>query len=210
MKRYDIRVRFDRGYIADPYWPARAKLIDVQKASGVNRARSEANRRKALDEWLRSQNHTFEWFLDLERQANEPFYRNGTGEIIIPTEQVTAFMVCTCHMARAATRPCPPEQVRTMFDFTDWHTGKTEKDGTWERFAVVQAGTGQKLSNQRGLRKSDYIKSFDASGQLEMSDQHVKPAVVQQALKWGGEFVGVGASRKMGWGRFELLEFTEV
>jgi len=32
---------------------------------------------------------------------------------------------------------------------------------------------------------------------------------VEQALKWGGEFVGIGASRKMGGGRFDLFEFHE-
>ena len=28
------------------------------------------------------------------------------------------------------------------------------------------------------------------------------------ALEYGGENIGIGSGRKMGWGRFEILEFT--
>lgn len=30
------------------------------------------------------------------------------------------------------------------------------------------------------------------------------------AKAWGGQFVGIGASRKMGWGRFDLRDFAAM
>lgn len=52
MLTLSMQCSFARGYIAEPYWPQRAKLIDIQKESGMNRARSAANRRKSLEEYL--------------------------------------------------------------------------------------------------------------------------------------------------------------
>ena len=108
----------------------------------------------------------------------------------------------------AASRPCEPSQVRSRFIVTPWQTDKQAKDGIWERFATVSAGTGQKLSNQRGLRRSEYIEKFEAKGSITFDQDYVNPATLEQAIAWGGKFVGIGASRKMGWGRFELKQFV--
>lgn len=208
MLSYDIECHFARGYIADPYWPARARLIDVQKNSGMNRAKSTANRRKALEEYLRSVGMTLADYEALERQANEPFYRDATGAIIIPELHVISFLVATCDEARAAQRPCQPEQVRSRFVVSDWATGKSAPDGVWERFATVASGTGAKLSNQRGLRASPYIANFTARGSVSFDPDYVDPKTLKTALEWGSTFVGIGASRKMGWGRFTLTGFS--
>jgi hypothetical protein len=228
MLNYKIAATFTKGYIANPYWPEMARLIDIQKQSGVNRARSAANRRKALDEYLRANGMKLTDYEELERLAARPFHTNGSGalahananasadahadgsspEIIIPEEKVYAFLVNACDVARSANRPCPPEQIRTLIKATDWHTGKTKPDGVWERFAVVASGTGQKLSNQRGFRSSQYISNFTATGSVEINPSFVKPDVLRRLIEWGGENIGIGASRKMGWGRF-TLEWTE-
>jgi hypothetical protein len=208
MQTIALTLYFDRGYIADPYWPALARLIDIQKHSGLNRARSAANRRKALEEYLNAHNMTLADYEALEKSAHEPFYRAPNGEIIIPENQVLAFLVATCDEARSATRPCAPDQVRSRFLASPWTTGKTKADGVWERFATVAAGTGQKLSNQRGLRRSEYIEKFEARGTLCFDPDFVDPQSLQRALQFGGQFVGIGASRKMGWGRFECRDFS--
>jgi hypothetical protein len=206
---YEISAKFGRGYIADPYWPALHNLINIQKKSGMNRAKSDANRRKALEEYLQREGMTFEDFEALEKQATQPFYRNAS-DIIIPELHVTSFLVATCDEARAATRPCQPNQVRSRFICSAWHTGKREADGIWERFATVTSGTGQTLSNQRGFRRSLYISDFTATGTITFDLEFVEPKALRNALDWGGKFVGIGASRKMGWGRFELTGFKEL
>jgi hypothetical protein len=210
MQTMTISTYFERGYIADPYWPARARLIDIQKQSGLNRARSAANRRKALEEWLNANSMTLADYEALEAKSNEPFYRDGQGNIVIPENQILSFLVATCDEARSATRPCDPNQVRSRFIAGAWSTGKTKADGVWERFATVSAGTGQKLSNQRGLRRSEYIEKFEAQGSISFDPDYVDPKTLERALAWGGQFVGIGASRKMGWGRFELRSFVEI
>lgn len=203
MLTLSMQCSFARGYIADPYWPQRAKLIDIQKESGMNRARSAANRRKSLEEYLNVRGMTLEEYDRIEREAQEPFYRDEDGEIIISEHHVMSFLVSTTYQARSANRPCAPEQVRSRFIVTPWSTGKTHPDGVWERFVTVTAGTGAKLSNQRGLRANQYIEKFVASGKISYDPDFVDTETLKRSIVWGGQFVGIGASRKMGWGRFE-------
>jgi hypothetical protein len=92
---------------------------------------------------------------------------------------------------------------------SNWQTGKQKPDGVWSRFAVVATGSGQKLSNQRGLRVSRYISEFTTAGTIGLDENFIKPETLEQVIRWGGQFVGIGASRKMGWGRFELLKFSQ-
>lgn len=209
MQTAALVLYFKRGYIAHPYWPAMARLVDIQKNSGMNRAKSSANRRKALEEYLRSVTPpmTLMDYEELERKAKEPFYRGEGGEIIIPELHVMSFLVATCDEARAANRPCDPNQVRSRFIVTPWPTGKHEKDGDYERFALVTGGSGQKLSNQRGFRTNPYISDFEAYGTISFDHEFVDPATLKRALEYGGMFVGIGASRRMGWGRFDLRKF---
>lgn len=205
---YDITVKFSRGYIGDPYWPEVDKLINITKKSGMNRAKSDANRRKALEEYLQREGMAFSDYEELEKRAKQPFYYDENGNIMIPELHVVSFLYATCDSARAANRPCQPDQVRSRFFCSPWTTDKAKEDGIWERFATVTSGTGQTLSNQRGLRRSAYIEKFTAHGTIEFDTEFVEPKTLRAALEFGGKFVGVGASRKMGWGRFELMKFN--
>jgi hypothetical protein len=194
---------FQKGYIADPYWPARDTLINIQKQSGMNRAKSDANRRKALEAHLKSVGMSFDDYEELEQRAAAPFYMNGS-HILIPDLHVYGFLVNSVDQARSAQRPCEPDQVRSRFTASSWMTTKSKADGVWERFAMVSAGTGQKLSNQRGLRRSQYIEKFSADGEIEFDEAFVKPSVLRDLVEFGGINIGIGASRKMGWGRFAV------
>ena len=194
---------FVKGYIGDPYWPARDTLINIQKQSGMNRAKSDANRRKALESHLKGLGISFDNYEDLEKRAAMPFYMNGKC-IIIPELQVYGFLVNSTFNARSAQRPCEPDQIRSRFIASSWITAKEKADGVWERFALVSAGTGQKLSNQRGLRRNQFIEKFSAKGEIEFDEGFVKPSVLRDLVEHGGANVGIGASRKMGWGRFTV------
>lgn len=146
-------------------------------------------------------------FDELQRLAERPFYTTPDGFIVLPANHVASMMVNACMEARAASRPCPPDQLRARVDVSDFLTAKTESDGVWERFAVVTGGTGAKLSNQRALRRNEYIEDFDARGTFALDPDFVRPDTLQKLLEWAGENVGIGASRKMGWGRFTVSEF---
>jgi hypothetical protein len=208
---YRIEVAFPEGpecgYVGHPYTPDMYRYIEITKLSGMNRARSTANRRKALEEHLNQIGMTLADFEELERRSKIAFtYEDGF--IVIPAHHVQSFLVATCDEIRSASRPSPPEQVRSRIRVTGWRTDKTEPDGNWERFALVATGTGAKLSNQRAFRTNAYITGFKARGEMSINADFVDPKTLEAAIRWGGENVGVGASRKMGWGRFSLEAFA--
>lgn len=215
MIRYTVHLR---SYIAHPYWPEMDKLVNITKESGMSRARSSANRRKALEEHLKQIGMTLSEYDDLEARANRPFHLDDERCVSVPKPNVEAMLVATCDTIRAAGRPCGPDQVRTVLHLSEWTTTARAEDAKlWERYAVVSSGTGAKLSNQRGLRRNYYVGAEPpigeptpkviATGSVGLNPEMVKPDVLKHALEYAGEWVGIGASRKMGWGRFELMEW---
>jgi len=217
----DIRVvaHFEKGYIGHPYWPAREKLINIQKESGVNRVRSEQRREKALRDYLSSKGLSMDDYTALETQADIPFYTvNGTREIMIPAHHVHGCLANAADLCSASIRIARTEQIRTVVSSSDWLTGKTEPDGIWERFVVVKSGSGQSLSNQRALRTNPYIGvgekgegvAFDATGLLHFIGDKEQLPKLREFLAWAGREVGLGAARKLGWGRFEIKTFEPV
>lgn len=203
MEEFKVTVHLGT-YIAHPYWPEREKLINIIKESGVSRARTVQTRRKALDSYLDGTGMTRAEYEELERLAARPFHRDDDGHIIVPELHVMSMIVATCDQIGSRDRPCPPELARTLLRPSEWSTGKRGPDGVWERFAVVSSGTGAKLSNQRALRTDPYIKDAAATGTLDVDTAAIRPNVLWKALAWAGTHVGIGAARKMGWGRFTL------
>ena len=208
------QLAFARGYIAHPYWPELERLINIEKESGTRRARSEANRTKALTQYLTKIDMTVADLEKLRTRANRPFYTvadqppvNGhdAREIIIPPHQVYGCLVQAADVAPAATRIANPDQVRSVLTIDEpVYTSKTAGDGVWERFAVVTSGSGAKLSNQRALRSNVYLAAFSAPLSVEFDDSLVDPKKVREFLAYAGREVGIGASRKLGWGRFTV------
>lgn len=205
-------------FLAHPYRREMNALINITKESGMNRARSTANARKALEEHLRSIGMTLAEFDALKGQANDPWTVDAEGRIVIPRLNVTSMCVAMCDEARAAQKPCPPAMVRTALRPSAWSTDAEPTDAhVWERFAVVTAGTGAKLSNQRGFRSNEFIgadppeggptKAVTAIGTFDINPDMVRPEILASALSWAGDRIGIGASRKMGFGRFTVVAF---
>lgn len=198
-----VILRFtEPGYIADPYWPETYQLIEIQKKCGMNRTRSEANKRRALEQHLIEAGMTLADYDRLALLSARPFHTNGDGHIVIPAEKVLSCLVNAADVAPAKLRIA---SLRTALRASDFHTPKAGPDGRWERFAVVTLGTGAKASNQRGFRSSAYIRDFDATGDLEVEPDMVDPRAVRTLLEFAGRQVGIGASRRMGWGRFTVV-----
>lgn len=213
-----LPIRFRKGYIAHPYWPAREKVINIEKESGTRRARSEANRAKSLTDYLRKIGMSEVEYEALRRQADRQFYvvsdvlqRGDTAsgkdmdEIVIPQHQVYGAFAQASNTARSATRIASADNIRTVLELLEpIYTGHHERDGVFERFAVPTAGTGAKLSNQRALRTNDFLGPFSAEMTVQFDPHLVAPDRVRNFLEFVGRDVGVGACRKMGWGRFEI------
>lgn len=206
-----IKVRFEKGYIADPYWPEREELINIQKASGVNRLRGEDRRAKALSDYLAAKHMTMDDYRRLEELAESPFYtQEATEEIIVPRHQVHGCFAQGGSQCSSSLRIARAEQIRTILESSDWLTGKSQQDGVWRRFVVVKSGSGKSLTNQRALRANPFIAGFDATGILTFAGDAAQLPRLRDFLVWAGREVGVGASRGMGWGRFTVLELEAV
>ena len=208
-------IRFPVGYIADPYWIAQEKRIDIEKKSGINRVRSQERRAKALDSYLKSIDMTLADFRALEEAAKRPFYtvadlKNGaaTGghpgdEIVIPPHQLYGMCAQGCDQASSAIRLTRRDQLRSVVKIAPVFTGKAKPDGVFERFVTVTGGTGAKLSNQRGIRHNAYLAAFEAQLIISFSDDMVAAPRVKEFIAFCGREVGVGACRKMDYGRFD-------
>ena len=201
-----ITLHFAKGYIGHPYWVERSKLIDIQKASGLNRVRSEDKRAKALKAFLDTHDMTMDDYRALEVAANRPFYTDAAGLIVISAHQLHGLMGQADDNAPSSIRLARPEQIRTLIEWEDLATGKTKPDGIFERFVPVKSGTGQMLSNQRGLRADPYIENFSASGAVKiLTEEHLVKA--RQFIEWAGIEIGVGAARKVSYGRFTVTQW---
>jgi len=195
-----VTIRFEKGYIANPYWPALERLITLKKQSGVDRARSETKRQQALKAWLDKSGMTMDDFAMLARDAARPFHTSPTGEILIPAHHLHGFIAATAAVVPSAMRLAKPEQIRTVLECGDFVTGKTKADGVFERFIR------NPLTNQRRLQTDEYIADFTATGQVRLvNDDLVKQA--REFVAFGGREIGIGACRKMGWGRFTIMEW---
>ena len=213
--RFRLSVHFDKGYIAHPYWPEREKLINIQKESGMNRVRSTAAREQALKAYLQSRGMTVEDYKGLEAAADRQFYLGGDGDkrIIIPAHHVYGCFAQACDQAASAARLTRREQLRSLLWTSDWLTDKTGPDGVWERMVVVTSGTGARLSNQRALRANEYIRDFNAEGEIRLLVAAPDDALgrrLRDFVAFAGRDIGIGASRKMAWGRFEIVTIEPI
>lgn len=193
-------------YIAEPYWPEREQVVSILKQSGYNRAQSQDRREAALLKYLDKIGMTIENFHSLEKMASRPWYTTEDGKILIPRHQISGCLVQACQSAPAGSR-IPQDELRSILKIGDFVTKKTDADAKeWSRFILPTDGKGNKLSNQRRLTVSRYIEDFDAEGIIEFSTADIKTKAVVDLLKHAGKRIGCGASRKMGYGRFEVKD----
>lgn len=208
MPTAHVTLYFGEKYIADPYWPEREELINIQKNSGMNRARSEQKREETLKEYLRRNGYSLEQYAELERLSRRPFYTNEKGQIILSTHQMYGCLIEAARNISASQRPCEPNNLRHVLRLTDFVTTKRQSDGVFKRLVMPKSGTGQPLSNQRALRMNDYIADFEATGTLSFFPEDIRSAdELPDFLTYAGQRIGVGASRKMGCGRFVVKDF---
>lgn len=198
-----VTIKMPKGYIGNPYWPAMERLITLRKQSGVDRARSETKRNQALKAWLDKNNMTMDDYAALEREAVKPFYTTNTGEIVIPAHHFHGFLGATAALAPAAVRLAKPDNIRTIIECSDFATGKMKPDGIYERFVR------NPLTNQRRLQTNEYIADVTAKGQVRLVNDDMFDSA-REFFAFGGREIGIGAARKMGWGRFEIAEWVKA
>jgi hypothetical protein len=195
-------------YIGHPYWPERDLCIDIEKKSGVNRQKSEDKRRAALEAECKSRGMTYDDYLAAKEKAAEPWYRNGSRKIIIPRHQMAGALVQAIGSVPAKVRgKFTKDNFRALVQIGDFETDREESDGTFSRFVKLDA------SNQRSHQTNDYIGVYldqgtpvTAVGQITIVDEK-SIDTVHGLFEKAITDIGVGAARKMGFGRGLIAEW---
>ena len=197
-------------YIAHPFWPARNRVIEIEKKSGVNRQKSDDKRQAALKAECQRQGYTLEQYEQFKREAAEQWYRtNGRGSaIIIPRHQLAGAVVQTIATAPKALRgPFDKDNFRALIQIGDFATTLTVASGVFGRFVKLEG------SNQRSWQENEYVgryldtgAPFDASGVITIPDAK-QVDTVKAILTQAVEAIGVGAARKMGFGRGKIAQW---
>ena len=200
----EYKLIFDKpGYIAHPYWPEREQVVNIQKQSGMNRARSEDKRDAALRRYLEKMGMSMKDYQKLEQEASNEWYRDDADNIIIPRHHLSGCLVQACKTSPAGTR-FSQDQLRSLLQISDFVTDRKTADGVFKRFVLPTDGKGNPISNQRRLTKNEFIGGFQAVGTIDFDKSDVSEKAVRELLQYAGKYVGVGASRKMGYGRFKV------
>lgn len=199
-------VRFE-SYIAHPYWPEKGDLIDIQKKSGMNRVRSDEKREKSLATYLESIGMTAERYAEIVELSERQWYRqNGAVDspIVIPRHQISAALVECCKSAPAAVRAkLHADSLRHHLRLSDFVTDKKAADGVFDRYVKLET------SNQRSRQRNEFIRDFAATGTIDC-EPDAKLDQLQRFLEYAFREVGVGASRKMGYGRGRIESLEEA
>lgn len=203
MKELDITLHV-RQYIANPYWAAREKIVNIQKESGMNRARSNDRKEAALRTYLERIGMEYGEYEALEREANEPWYKNKDGWIVIPRHHMSGCLIQACNSSPPAGAKFRAAQFRSLVQISDFVTDRREKDTVFERFILPTDGKGNKLSNQRRLTSNEVIENFVARGTMTFDPSDVKEDSLVALLTYAGKYIGIGSSRLMGYGRFSV------
>lgn len=198
-----------KSYIAHPYWPEKDEAVDILKKSGCNKKRTEQARSEALLRYLEQIGMSAADFDALVKRGDEPWYRDDHGYIMIPRHHISACLVQACKSAPSTARVAY-EQFRSLIQLSDFGTEKQTHDEKFKRFILPTDGKGRPISNQRRLTVNDVIKDFEAQGTISLDPDEVKPETARALLVYAGKYIGVGAARKMGYGRFAVAEMREV
>ena len=194
-------------YIAHPYWPERDMVIDVQKKSGANRQRSEEKRRAAIEAELNKRGMSYADYEAAMEKAADQWYRKGST-IIIPRHQLAgAFVQVVKQSPKALRGDFSAENFRALVQIGDFETDRNTADGVFGRFVKLET------SNQRSWQENEYIgiyldngATFLAVGTIAMHEKLEK--TVKSLLESALANVGVGASRKMGFGRGRIVSWS--
>jgi len=209
-----------RSYIGHPYWGQRGDVIDIVKYSGMNRCKSEDKRQQALKGHLSKIGLTLEDFEDLQAKANRQWYRvdddDQSSPIVVPRHQLAGCLVETIKRSPKSIRgKYSAESFRSHVQLSNFVTDKTVADGVYDRYVKLET------SNQRNRQQNEYIgigqefcdgknkKPVVAVGQLTLA-AGVEPDELKHLMTFALSETGVGAGRKMGFGRGSIKSFELV
>jgi hypothetical protein len=196
-----VELKF-KSYIAHPMTRERSQVISIQKVSGVNRVRSEENRKQTLAAELEKRGMSEADYAVLQQKANAQFFTTGDGEVYIPGRNFQSFLCHIAHVAPKAVRVINYQVVRTAVQCSDLLTGKTEADAKlFGRYVRLEE------SNERSWQENQFIEDFVASGTISLDETMVAPKDLRSMIEYGAKYLGIGAARSQAFGRFTIQKW---
>ena len=211
VQTFALVVEMDR-YIGHPFWPETSEVINVQKKSGMNMARTEDTRAAKLKAYLKQQGLTQKDYDRMVELAARPWYRvdnlDSTTEIVIPSHQISGCLVQACKKAPAGAK-LDGERLRSIVHTTHLTTGRTEADAIYDRYVRPVDAQGRP-GKERRPTLNEYLEGFTAHGTVEINPDYVKPEQVKNLVVFAFDAIGVGACRKMGYGLGRVVQFGDL
>jgi hypothetical protein len=192
-----------KSYIAHPMTRERSELISIQKASGFNRARSQAKRKQALAAELEKRGMSEADYTSLTEKANAQFFTLD-GTVYIPSRNFQSFLAHVAHVAPKAVAAADYQIIRTAVQVQEpgLVTDRTVADAkVFGRYVKLEA------SNERSWQENSYIEDATATGTLDLDETMLSPKDLRQMIEWGAKYLGIGAARSQGFGRFAITKF---
>jgi len=216
MARKVLRCVFEfENYIAHPYWPECDRVISIDLHSGVNRLKIEHKKLAALKGQCQKEGITLDAYDAMIESSKRQWYRvddkDQTSPIIIPRHQLAGCLVETVGRTPKAIRgKYEKDSFRALVQLSDFRTDRTDGDGVYARFVKLDGST------KRSWQENEFIGGYLGEGSpfTATGTAAVEPTAKVDDLKrlfaYAVEEIGLGASRKMGFGRGRVVELTEA
>ena len=195
-------------YIGSPFWPETNDIINISKHSRLAFQRTEEKRTQTLNAYLSKINMTKKAYNVLLKKSERQWYRlnndNQKSKIIIPKNQMSASLVEACKVSPTAVIQSKlADCLRAMMIVSDFVTKKTKCDEIFKRYIRGE-------SNQPRYTESEVINNFDAIGTIDFDVSVFNLKTVTELFNYQLKYTGLGASRKMGYGRSNLVHINEL
>jgi hypothetical protein len=149
---------------------------------------------------------------ELIEKSKRQWYRknhdNPKSTIVIPMHQMYGMLVYGAMTAPAGCR-VNPDNVRSVMQVSDFVTNKTKCDGVFSRYVMPKGPEGKPISNQRRLTENEYVEDVEATGKITIDPNEIKGTVVKDLFEHALHRNGIGACRKMGYGRGTVVAFEK-
>lgn len=194
------------GYIANPYWPEVEWCLKIEQKAGVHPRHKDDKKRKLIEHYCNQNGISLADF-DAARVkiATQRWYFDKNGDIYIPRHHISGMLVQTIqgHRLKSSVNV---DQLRSFLQVYDAEVlpKKQKLDFMFSRYIKNPE------SNMRRLQEDEVISDFVAVGTLNFNPDIFNIRDVEDLFSYGGRWVGIGSSRKMGYGRYSVKEMKEM
>jgi hypothetical protein len=191
-------------YIAHPYWPEVHWLFSLDKAALIHPKHSAAKKDQILQAHCKNEGIAWQDVLDARTKiATEQWYKDTDGNIIVPRHHLVCSWIQSLRN-HPMKKQIKVEQFRTFCNCTDGIVTPAKKvcDGKFRRYCSSEE------SNLRRLQEHEEIRDFQVTTEVTFMANILTTKELTNLIKFAGVYFGMGAARKMDYGRYMVVSFA--